>query len=111
MYTTVHKCENGIEMNNDEIERVGVRELRNNLPKYLSGESPLEVVRHGQTIGYYFPIHQKDKLIEIKALKDIAKQVEALLEEKGLSEDEVLEDFQELRTKDRKSKRTEKDSK
>ena len=93
------------------MERVGVRELRKNLPKYLSGEIPLEVVRHGHTIGYYFPIHQKDKLIEIAALKDIAKQVEALLEEKGLSEDEVLEEFQELRARDRKSKRTEKDFK
>ena len=54
------------------------------------------------------PLHQKDKLIEIAALKDIAKQVETLLQEKGLSEDEVLEEFQELRTSDRKTRRTEK---
>ncbi len=54
---------------------------------------------------------EKDKLIEINALKDIAKQVEALLEEKGLSEDEVLKDFQKLRGKGRESKRTVKDSK
>lgn len=94
-------------MDKEKIERVGIRELRKNLPKYLSGETPLEVVRHGQAIGYYFPIHQKDKLIEIAALKDIAKQVETLLQEKGLSEDEVLEEFQELRARDRKTRRTE----
>lgn len=89
-------------MNKDEIEKIGIRELRKNLPKYLSGESPLEVLRHGHTIGYYFPIQQQSKIAEITALSKIAKQLEEILKEKGISEDDVIKEFRQLRAEDRK---------
>jgi antitoxin (DNA-binding transcriptional repressor) of toxin-antitoxin stability system len=36
--------------------RVGMRELREKLADYLESSVPIEVTRHGQTIGFYIPV-------------------------------------------------------
>ena len=36
--------------------RIGVRELRDKLSEYLESTVPVEVTRHGKTIGFYIPI-------------------------------------------------------
>jgi antitoxin (DNA-binding transcriptional repressor) of toxin-antitoxin stability system len=37
-------------------QRVGVRELRQKLSSFLESSEPIEVTRHGQTIGFFIPI-------------------------------------------------------
>jgi hypothetical protein len=34
-------------MDKHDIEKIGVREFRSELPKYIYGETPVEVLRHG----------------------------------------------------------------
>ncbi len=91
MYTTVH---NYIKI---MLQKIGVREFRNNLAKYLNATSPIAVMRHGQTIGYFLPTHQEPEKAELEALKSAAAKLDALLQEKGISEDELVHEFRQLR--------------
>jgi hypothetical protein len=86
------------------ISKIGVREFRRELPKYIYGETPVEVVRHGHTVGFYFPVKREDKSADIQALKVIAEQFEYLLSQKGLTEDDIVHEFREMRrgSKDQK---------
>jgi hypothetical protein len=77
-------------MNSQEIEKIGVRELRADIPKYLYGDKPLEIVRHGHTVGYYFPVRHKNKAAEIEALKTVAEECQKMLAQYRVSEDEII---------------------
>ena len=79
------------------LQKIGVREFRNNLAKYLNATSPIAVMRHGQTVGYFFPAHQEPEKAELEALKSAAAKLDALLQEKGISEDELVNEFRQLR--------------
>jgi hypothetical protein len=84
-----------------KIEKISTREFRNNIAKYLLGSNPLAIMRHGQTIGYYFPAKPDEEEIEIKTLKLAASRLDVLLKEKGITEDEVVEEFKKMRSEDR----------
>ena len=79
------------------LQKIGVREFRNNLAKYLNANSPIAVMRHGQTVGYFLPTHQEPEQAELEALKSAAAKLDALLQEKGISEDEIVNEFRQLR--------------
>lgn len=79
------------------LERIGMREFRNNLAKYLNGASPVAVMRHGQTVGYFVPAHKQPDHAELEALKRAAAKLDALLAEQGVSEDELVQEFRQLR--------------
>lgn len=75
--------------------RVGIREFRENLATYLlESDAPVAITRHGDTVGYYIPARRKRSDAERTALKDAAAQLQAMLEARGISEDEVVADFQ-----------------
>ena len=44
--------------------RVGIRELRAKLASHLESVTPIEVTRHGRTIGLYVPLPQPAELDE-----------------------------------------------
>ena len=79
------------------LQKIGIREFRNNLAKYLRGTKPIVVVRHGQTVGYFLPAHIDPEKAELEALKLAAAKLDILLEEKGINEDELVEEFRQLR--------------
>lgn len=83
------------------LEKIGVREFRDNLAKYLNSSSPIAVMRHGQTIGYFLPARQEPAEAEIAGLKRAAEKLDALLQEKGLSEDILVREFRQLREQER----------
>jgi antitoxin (DNA-binding transcriptional repressor) of toxin-antitoxin stability system len=93
VYTTIHKSKVESEM----VERIGVREFRQNLAKYIDAASPVAVMRHGQTVGYFVPAHQEPVKAELEALKQAAAKLDALLAEQGISEDELVQEFRQLR--------------
>jgi hypothetical protein len=73
---------------------VGVREFRDHASRYLSGNEPLAVRRHGRILGFYVPVRQKSDTEELRAALREAK--ESLLELRratGLSEEELVEEF------------------
>ena len=73
---------------------VGIREFRENLATYLlESEAPVAITRHGDTIGYFIPTRHKRSEAERTALKEAAAQLDALLDAKGVTEDELAADF------------------
>jgi PHD/YefM family antitoxin component YafN of YafNO toxin-antitoxin module len=80
--------------------RVGIREFRENLATYLlESSSPVAITRHGDTIGYYIPARRTRSEGDRMALKEAAGRLAAMLAERGISEEELLQDFKRLRLK------------
>ena len=86
-----------------EAVRVGIREFRDKLASYLlESESPVAITRHGDTIGYYIPARRTRSESERGALKAAAARMQGVLATEGITEDEVLEDYKQLRRSARK---------
>lgn len=79
------------------LEKIGMREFRNNLAKYLNSNQPIAVIRHGQTVGYFFPTQQPPADAELEGLKRAAEKLDALLQEAGITEDMLVAEFRQLR--------------
>jgi PHD/YefM family antitoxin component YafN of YafNO toxin-antitoxin module len=77
---------------------VGIREFRENLAAYLlESEVPVAITRHGDTIGYFIPARRKRSEADRTALKEAARQLDALLTSKGVTDDELVADFKRWR--------------
>ena len=78
-------------------QRIGVRELRERLSSFLASSEPIEVTRHGQTIGFFIPIPKRPEQAEREALLEAGKKMDEELIRLGLKEDELLEEFKHWR--------------
>ena len=56
-----------------ETVKVGVREFRENLAGYLESGTPLAIMRHGETLGFYIPAQKRDRKAELDAMRAAAK--------------------------------------
>lgn len=74
-------------------QRVGVRELREKLSTFLESSVPIEITRHGQTIGFFIPIPKRPGQAEREALLEAGKRLDEELFRLGLKEDQLLEEF------------------
>jgi antitoxin (DNA-binding transcriptional repressor) of toxin-antitoxin stability system len=79
------------------MEKVGIREFRNNMAKYIDGTTPLTVVKHGHTVGYYIPVQQNPEEEDYRALQQAAETFDKMMQECGLDEEMLLQEFQEAR--------------
>lgn len=71
------------------MKNVGVREFRDHATKYLSGSEPVAVSKHGRVIGLYVPL-ERDEDEVARALAKLGKTVGQVLEDSGLTEDELV---------------------
>jgi PHD/YefM family antitoxin component YafN of YafNO toxin-antitoxin module len=84
-------------------QSVGIREFRDKLATYLlESDGPLAITRHGDTIGYYLPTKRKRTEAEKKALEEAGERMQEMMKAAGVTEDEIIEDFQRLRKEGRK---------
>jgi hypothetical protein len=93
MYTTVHNFRQ-VNM----LQKIGIRDFRDNLAKYLSSSVPVAILRHGQTVGYFVPTQLQPAQSEQESLKRAAAALDALLLEHGIDEDTLLAEFRQLRS-------------
>ena len=77
--------------------QVGVKEFREDLAQYIDAQVPIAVTRHGRTVGFFIPKRPKLNEQEIAALERAAAELEAFMAEHGITEDEVVSDFEALR--------------
>ncbi|MEA5532978.1 prevent-host-death family protein [Crocosphaera sp. XPORK-15E] len=78
------------------IESVGMNEFSTNLYKYTKeNQEPIALTSHGETIGYYIPTQPQKK--DIESLRQAVLKLSHILAGKGLSEDDIVADFQSLR--------------
>jgi antitoxin (DNA-binding transcriptional repressor) of toxin-antitoxin stability system len=79
------------------MEKVGIREFRNNIAKYVDGNTPLTVMKHGHTVGYYIPVQQNPEAEDYRALQQAAQIFDKMMHECGLDEEVLLQEFQAVR--------------
>jgi PHD/YefM family antitoxin component YafN of YafNO toxin-antitoxin module len=86
-----------------ETLKVGIREFRDKLATYLlESDAPMAITRHGDTVGYYLPARRKRSDTERAALQEAAARWQEILTAEGISEDEVLADFQRWRAEQKR---------
>jgi antitoxin (DNA-binding transcriptional repressor) of toxin-antitoxin stability system len=85
--------------------KIGIREFRENLAGYLESGTPLAITRHGETLGYYVPAQKRNRKAELAAMRAAAKDLDAMIASWGASEDELIEEYKEIRRTAREKKR------
>jgi antitoxin (DNA-binding transcriptional repressor) of toxin-antitoxin stability system len=88
-----------------ETEKIGVREFRENLSGYLEGGRPLAIMRHGETLGFFIPAQKRSRKAEVEAMRAAAKDLDAMIASWGSSEDELMDEYKEIRRAAREKKR------
>jgi hypothetical protein len=79
-----------------EATKVGIREFRAGIAKFIVSSKPVAVTRHGHTIGCFIPTHgQGDD--DLAALKKTGKTLDGLLAAQNINVEEVVTDFKAAR--------------
>lgn len=65
-----------------ETLKIGVREFRQKLAGYLESDTPVAILRHGKTLGYYIPARMQSPKAELKAMRAAAKDLDGMIREK-----------------------------
>lgn len=76
-----------------ELKSVGVREFRDHATTYLSGPDPIAINKHGRVIGFYVPLERDEHEVR-RAVARLGESVGKVLEETGLTEDELAALFE-----------------
>jgi antitoxin (DNA-binding transcriptional repressor) of toxin-antitoxin stability system len=74
------------------MKHVGVREFRDHATLYLSGGDPIAVTKHDRVIGIYVPF-KRDEEKARRALDSFGATIERILQETGMTEDELADLF------------------
>ena len=86
-------------------QSVGIREFRDKLATYLlTADKPLAITRHGDTIGFYLPRKRKITEAEWKALDEAHARLRAEMDASGVTEDDIVKEFERLRRRERRKK-------
>ncbi len=85
-------------------EKVGIREFRENLAGYLEGGRTLAITRHGETLGFFIPAQKRDRQAELAAMRAAAKELDAMIDAWGVSEEQLMDEYKEIRRQARESK-------
>ena len=76
------------------VKHMGVRELRTGLTEALRGGDVIAVERHGELLGYYFPVKRRPSENERRAyLAKANAMLTSLREHSGLTEDEFAAEW------------------
>jgi len=78
-------------------KKVGMREFRTHLPRYLQSTTPVAITCHGETLGFYIPTKHNPQKSELAALKKAAAILEKLMASHKVDEEELLIEFRKIR--------------
>ena len=88
-----------------ETVKIGIREFRENLSGYLESDRPLAITRHGETLGFYIPAQKRSRKAELEAMRAAAKDLDEMIVSWGATEDELIDDYKQIRRSAREKKR------
>jgi hypothetical protein len=77
--------------------KVGVREFREQITRFLESETPVAVTRRGETLGVYVPTPRKARQVDTSELRDAADRLAAALSD--ADEEEIVAEFKQARHK------------
>jgi hypothetical protein len=76
--------------------KVGVREFREQIARFLESDTPVAVTRRGETLGVYVPTPRKQaRSADVSELKAAADRLALTLAD--LDEEEVVAEFKQIR--------------
>ena len=84
--------------------QVGIREFRENLTSYLFASKPVTITRHGEAVGIYVPMRQRPSKEAVQAFWRKGEEVSAMLAAAGVTEEDIIADFEAMRRKKRQAK-------
>jgi hypothetical protein len=90
--------------------RVGIREFREKLAGYLESDQPLAIMRHGETLGFYIPAQKRSRTAQLEAMRAAAKDLDEMIASWGAKEEELIDDYRQIRRSAREKKRNAKQS-
>jgi len=73
-----------------------VKEFKDKATQYLKDEEPVIVTRHGKVAGMYLPIEHPESFpfdLRKELIISLGRTISRSLEEKGISEEKLIEDF------------------
>ncbi len=73
--------------------KADVRKFRTNLPTYLVSPSTVTITRSGEAIGNYIPTRREHNQPELGALSLAKERLNTMMDERGVSEEDVVADF------------------
>lgn len=80
--------------------KVGVREFREQIARFLESDAPVAITRRGETLGVYVPTpRRREKSADLAELKAAADRLAAALAD--VDEEEFATEFDKLRRKGR----------
>lgn len=84
-----------------------VREFRDNASSLLRSKDPILVTRRGRLAGIFFPWPESTLPVEFKRelFSVLSAQIQRDIKQRGVTEDEVLEDFESWRKARRETRR------
>jgi len=86
-------------------QRIGIREFRESLSTYLlQSQAPIAITRHGDTVGYYIPTRKRRTPEQREASRRSHEKMQQMLAEKGITEEEIIRDIDEVLNKKKKRK-------
>jgi len=84
--------------------KVGVREFRERIARFLESETPIAVTRRGETLGVYVPTRRKrPKTADLSELKAAADRLAEALAD--TDDEELVAEFNELRRRGKRAAR------
>jgi hypothetical protein len=88
-----------------ETVKVGMREFRDKLAGYLESGTPLAIMRHGETLGYYIPARKRSRKAQLEAMRAAAKDLDKMIASWGAGEEELMEEYKGIQQAAREKKR------
>jgi len=82
----------------------GIRELRAKAAALLGGSEPVLITKHGKVSGVYVPLDSPDTIpddLRREVAAVVGQYLHRVLNEKGVTEEEIQEDFDESRRRRR----------
>ena len=84
--------------------KVGVREFREQIARFLESDTPVAVTRRGETLGVYVPTPRRFvKAADTSELRAAADRLAAALSD--VDEEEIVAEFKQLRRAKKAGKR------
>ena len=68
----------------------------------MDAGKPVAITKHGRTVGFYIPVRRKPETADLEALEEAGRVLDAMIAQKGVSEDEAVEEFKRLRSDKRR---------
>ena len=88
-----------------ETVKIGMREFREKLAGHLESGTPLAITRHGETLGFYIPARKRSRKADLAAMRAAAKDLDQMIAAWGATEDQLMEEYRELRRAARAKRR------